>query len=379
MVSTEAGTVTGISPQDVENPLRMQFPMVIPKEIRDLELAGQLPPGDIAYFDVSDPDQRLRFVDRKTWKPVKTRRGIEKRINPDRAPKTFAGIILHTPPRTPENFYGEEIQRLSSLLRRKAPEDDNGLTIEQQLGTLFIVEDRGEDTGIGWRQDTLSIKGKKGLVVDTSHEGSVVITDSHIISFARRQRQYPTISLANGEISGNMVPPFVDEIQRIANAIGLTANTTELEQNWHATKNVIETLTAVKDGNGVTFEGMDNNGRPIVITVSLKGITTITNKEGLLELIEQQKLAQQRAQDKKPTEIEHKPGDTAVREDLVCDACGNHPKDIYERQVGNIRWMLFKKTVCNEAHRDGYPRTFGKRQYIRALEFLPKEMQKPRK
>jgi len=370
MTGTEGAIGT---PQTVEN-LVLNPPMVIPEEIKDIELTGQIPAGEIAYFDIANPN--LRLVDRKTWQPV-MHGGREKGTDPKHLPKTFAAIILHTPPRTPENSYEEEIYRLSNLLKRSSKKDENKVTVQQNLGVLFIVEDLASDMRIGWRQDALAIKGARGLVVNKTHEGSVIVTDSHIISFARRQKQFPTIDMSRGQRSRHMVPPFVNNIQRHAENAGLTANTDELENNWHATKNVPETLSAMRDGNGVEYEGMDDDGHPIIVHTDISGITTVTNEEGLRQLTERQQKNQEPP--KKPPKREHKTGDKVTREDLICDACGNHPQDIYIRKPGNVRWLLIKETVCNEAHRDGIPRSFGKSQYIRPLDFLPKNQQKPQK
>jgi hypothetical protein len=303
MTGTEG--ITG-TPQAVES-LVLAPPMVIPEEIKNLELTGQIPTGEVAYFDITNPN--LRLVDRKTWSPV-LHDGKEKVVDPNHLPKTFAAIILHTPPRTPENSYEEEIHKLSNLLRRSSKKDDNKGTIQQNLGVLFIVEDKGEDTRIGWRQDALAIKGVKGLVVDTSHEGSVIVTDSHIISFARLQKQ-------------------------------------------HHTENGV-----------ITFRGMDDEGHPIHVVTYPSGSSRILTEEELQKLTPQ---------------IEHQPEDKVVREDLTCDACGNHPQDVYISRQGDIRNLLFRETICNNPHRDGIPRRFGDPEYIRYLELLPKEMQKPRK
>lgn len=367
MTGTEGAIGT---PQTVEN-LVLSPPMVIPEEIKNIELTGQIPTGEIAYFDIANPN--LRLVDRRTWQPV-MHGGREKGTDPKHLPKTFAAIILHTPPRTPENSYEKEIYRLSNLLKRSSKKDENKVTVQQNLGVLFIVEDLASDMRIGWRQDALAIKGAKGLVVNKAHEGSVMVTDSHIISFARRQKQFPTIDMSRGRRSGNMVPPFVDSIQRHAANTGLTANTDELEDNWNATKNVPETLSAMRDGNGVVLEGMDDDGHPIIVHTDISGITTVLNEEGLRQLTERQKQTQ------KPPKVEHKAGDKVTREDLVCDACGYHPQDIYKRKPGKTNWLLIKETICNTGkHRDGRERRFGNSQFIKTLERLPKDQQRPRK
>jgi len=357
------------TPQAVEN-LVLSPPMVIPEEIKDIELTGQIPAGEIAYFDIANPN--LRLVDRKTWRPV-MHGGREKGTDPKHLPKKFAAIILHTPPRTPENSYEEEIYRLSSLLKRSSKKDENKVTVQQNLGVLFIVEDLASDMRIGWRQDALAIKGTKGLVVNKAHEGSFMVTDSHIISFARRQKQFPTIDMSKGQRSGNMVPPFVNSIQRHAATAGLTANTDELEDNWHATKNVPETLSAMRDGNGVVLEGMDDDGHPIIVHTDISGITTVTNEEGLRQLTERQKQTQELRK------VEHKPGDI-VETEIPCHECGGHFQEEYYPQADKVNMLLKRDLVCHGAHLDGYPNYYGDRGVkIRILEPLPKNQQKPRK
>lgn len=357
------------TPPNVEG-LILNPPMVIPKEIKNFELTGQIPAGEIAYFDIANP--HLRLVDRNTWRPI-MHGGREKGTDPKHLPKTFAAIILHTPPRTPENSYEEEIYRLSNLLKRSSKKDKHKVTVQQNMGVLFIVEDLAEDIRIGWRQDTFAVKGNKGLVVDKSHEGSVVITDSHIISFARRQSQHPTLDMSRYQQPGNMVPSFIDRIKRHAAKAGLTANTDELENNWHATRNVPETLSAIRDGNGVDFEGMDDDGRPIHVHTDISGVTTVLNEEGLRQLTERQNQTQ------KPPKVEHKPGDI-VETQVPCYECGGHYREEYYPQADKVNMLLKRDLVCHGAHSDGRPNYYGDRGVeIRILERLPKTTKKPRK
>jgi len=356
MTGTEG--IAGMSQAIESLDLRMQTPMVIPKEIKNLELSGQLPKGDIAYIDVSEPDT-IRLVDQETWHPI-TKGGIEKRANFEHAQKRFAAIILHTPSRTPENSYTENIHQVSNLLKIHVSKDGSGATTGQDLGTLFIVEDKGKDTGIGWRQKQLT---QEGLVVNPGHNKSVITTDKYVITCARRRKKRLIVDLGKGVRSRNMVPPFIDSIQRRAEQHGLTADSKALEREWHATKNVRRTLSNIRDGNNVTFEGMDDDGHPIH-SITEKGVTTVYNEEGLRNLTDRQEHT------RKPPKVEHKLGDRVVRNDLVCDACGNHPQDIYIQEPGRVRWLLFKETACYEPHRDNNPRYFGKNQYIKPLGFI---------
>ncbi len=70
------------TPQAVEG-LVLAPPMVIPEEIKNLELTGQIPTGEVAYFDITNPN--LRLVDRKTWQPV-MHGGREKGTDPKHLP-----------------------------------------------------------------------------------------------------------------------------------------------------------------------------------------------------------------------------------------------------------------------------------------------------
>jgi len=365
MTGTEG--IVGTPQTEVSLALRMQIPMVIPKEIKDLELFGQLPKGDIAYIDVSEPDT-IRFVDQETWHPI-TKGGIEKRTNFEHAPKRFAAIIVHTPPRTPENSYTENIHQVSSLLRRHVSKDEAGATTGQDLGTLFIVEDKGEDVRVGWRQRQLA---QEGLVIDPKHNKSIITTDQHIITFARRRKQHPAVNLYQGR-SGYMIGPFTEETRVRAESLGLSADTTKSEHDARATRNPRRVINALRDGEA-ELTGMDEDGHPIIVSTDKSGVTTVLNEEGLRKLTEKQ------AQNLKLPKVEHKAGDKVTREDLTCDTCGNHPQDIYRRKPGKTNWLLIKETICNTGkHRDGRERRFGNSQFIKALERLPRDQQKPRK
>ena len=368
MVSTEG--VTGIQPQAAEN-LALKVPMVIPKEIEELEDAGQLPAGGIVYFDIADPE--LRPVDRTTWRPIMKARK-EKRLNPNRIPKTFAAIILHTPARTPDNSYEDIINKLSTLLMRSMQKDENGVTTGQKLGTLFIVEDRGEDTGIGWRQDKLAIKGKKGLVVDTTHEGSVTVTDSYILSYARRKMQQSVKDLGTSR-AGPMEEPFIQKLTTNAERQGFTIDTTRIRKRFHATKYPPGAIAALKDGNGAIYTTMNADGKQITVDVSEDGITTVyPSQEALKEY-----LREGQAEEKKIIKIEHKEGDI-VETQVPCYECGGHYREEYYPQADKVNMLLKRDLVCHGAHSDGRPNYYGERGVeIRILERLPKTTKKPRK
>lgn len=271
--AVEMGTVP---PEDLV--LRRQVPMVIPREIRELSLAGQLPSGEIAYYDAAEPDT-LRLVDPLTFKPI-MRLGVEKRISIGEARKKFPAVILHVSCRTPENSYEEIIRGFTELLRRTS-EKEEGIITQQNLGVIFIVEEKGEDQRLGWRQEQLK---NTGLVVDRTRGGSVIVAENYIISFARRPMQRGPVDLTKGPRSGNMVGPFIQEIEDLALQQGFTADTSRLRGEASVTGNPPRTIASLRDGSSVTFVGEDLDGRRIVVDRS-RGTEIITPGRGALEEI----------------------------------------------------------------------------------------------
>lgn len=336
--------------------LRPQIPMVIPREIRDLRLTDQLPKGDIAYFDTAEPDT-IRLVDPITWKPV-SKKGAEVRIRLERMNKRFAGIILHTPSRTPESSFDQEIKMLSALIRRTSVKED-GVTTQQNLGALFVVEDRGSDVRIGWRQQQLS---RNGLVVDKRRDESIVTTDAYIISQGRRPRQHGVINLETGERSRYMVGPFIDAIEEAASAQGFTVDTRRLKGEARATKFPPGTIANLRDGGNVVYEGTDDSGKRISLVRSRKGTDTFSPSRGAFSTLAQE--------GKKPT-VEHKPGDI-VPLDIKCRDCGDgYFREEYRREAGRKRWLLIRNVVCHGAHPDGYPKYIERDKYVDFLGVLP--------
>ena len=341
-------------PEAEDLALNLQIPMIIPKEIRDFRLAGQLPPGNIAYIDLREAEV-IRFVDQRTWKPVTVWKN-ETRINlEEKKKKRFAAIILHTPPRTPDDAYDEQIKEFADNLSIKSKE--NGVAIRQKLGTLFIVEDRGADERIGWREAQMT---KHGLVVDKEKgERSVIVTSDYIISQGRRQKKRVPVNLKNGEHSRHMIKPFLKAIRDNAAAQGLDADTTELEKNIMASSNPPGTISDLEIGGNVAFQGTNTEGVSIYHE---------TNRSGEEQSSSGDDFRLSLRPDVKKTSP--KPGDVAVREDLTC-SCGNHPTVKYYSEPGRKRMILYEDTICNNAHPDGYPKIFDRHQYVQALGLLP--------
>lgn len=340
-MGTERLTAT---PQTAEKLiLRVQFPMVIPKEIKTFNLTKQLPPGDIAYFDPRELNT-LRFIDQITWAPI-VKKGVEIRANPREVKHRYAALIIYTPPRNPDDTVDNIIQQLSHLLKITSKKE-NRITIEQNLGVLFIVEQKDKDQRIGWRQNQLT---RSGLVVDKKKGESVVLTDSYIISFARRQKQHPTINLSKGKISRNMIRPFIEAVKRHAGRRGFTANTTELEKEAMITDKPQVTIVNLRDGRNVTYEAEDSNGKKIIIRVSEKGDEFVSaGKETLKEFVEQQKQT-------KRSEVKHRPGDV-IQLSIKCGDCPDgYFQDIYYMQLGKTGRTLRRDRICNGSHADGYP------------------------
>jgi hypothetical protein len=317
--------------------LRPQTPMVIPREIMELRLAGQLPKGEIVYYDASEPDT-LRLVDPQTFKPI-IRHGVEKRISIGQAHKRLAAVILRVPCRTPGNSYEEIIRRFSELLKRTSEREEEIIT-QQNLGAIFIVEEKGEDQRIGWRQEQLK---NAGLVADRTRGGSVIKTEDYIISFARRPAQRSPVDLTKGPKSGSMVGPLIREIENSAARQGFTADTSELKREVKSTGNPPRTIASLRDAASATFVGENLDGKQIVVDRS-RGVETVTpGREHLLEIAG-------RAREKT-----HKPGDI-VETGIKCYDCPDgYFKEQYYSVAGRKRWLLRRLTVCYGSHPDGRP------------------------
>ncbi|MBI4091967.1 MAG: hypothetical protein HY427_02070 [Candidatus Levybacteria bacterium] len=342
--------------------LRLQFPMVIPGEIRGLELAGQLPEGEIAYYDSNEPDT-LRLVDRETFKPV-IKKGVEVRLNLenfDKVPRRFSAVILNVPPRTHENAFDETIRRFSALIKRTSTREE-GIITEQHLGAIFIVEGKGEDQRVGWRKKQLR---KMGFVLVDRREGSVIVRDNYIISFARRPMQRGPIDLTQGERSRYMVGPFIQEIEDSAQRQGFTADASSLIREVRATGNPPRTIASLRDGSGVTFVGEDSDGKRIVVDRRGASEVVTPSIKALEEVAERAKPANGTGRPEM-----HKPGDKVPTE-IKCGECGNHFQEEYYAEPGRKRLLLFRDIVCHGAHSDGYPKYMQRRQYAGYLGQLP--------
>jgi hypothetical protein len=334
--------------------LKGQYPMVIPEALRNLELAHQLPSGDISYFDVAEPDN-FRLVNRETWQGI-LKKGIERRIRKEEAFKhRFAAIILHTPARTSDAPYEKEIKELSRFIRRTS-EKENGITVEQNLGMLFVVEEKGKDQNVGWRQAQLT---RSGLVVEKTHGGSVVVTDLHVISFGRRQKQRPVVDLTRGRISKNIVEPFLAKVEKDADIQGLTADTSKLRESLQATNNIPRALSDLKDANRVTFT--DRGGETLERSEN-KGDVPITQR------------GREIGKDEKSRTKQHMSGDKVVS-DRMCGDCGEHLVDLYYQRRGKVRYLLFRKTVCEGTQHKDSDTQIGPEQYIRPLERIPRNQE----
>jgi len=345
-------TIRDIPPESLD--LKAQHPMVVPGIIKDLELVRHLPLGDIAYFDVAEPDN-FRLVNRETWQGKLTK-GVEKRIlREEKSKHGFAAIILHTPARTEDASHEEEIGKLFRLLARRTPKKENGKTVDQRLAMLFVVEEKGKDRTIGWRQDQLR---RNGLVAEKTRGGSVIITDSHIISFGRREKLSPVINLEEGPSTKHMIPSHLERIHREADARGQTADTSELEKALRMTKKIRRDLDLLKDGGLTTYT--DSGGE--VVERSDKGADVPITQHGR----EIGKGEKDRAKQRVPM-----PGDRVVL-DQRCGDCGENLVDLYYQRPGRVRYLLFRKTVCEGTqHKDGDTQV-GPAHYIRPLEKIPR-------
>ena len=333
--------------------------MAIPKEIRDLRLSGQLPTGNIAYLDTKEPDT-LRLLDQTTWKPVK-KMGVEIRLDPNRIARRFPAVIVHVPSRSPDNSFDEIISRLSKFLKRTSQREDRIVTL-QNLGALFVVEDKGQDLKIGWRQTQLT---RAGLVVDRTQGGSVVVNGDYIISFARRPKQRSPIDLTKGERSQYMVEPFIQEIEAAAERQGFTANTSRLRQAAKATRNPRQTIGDLRYGMDVDYETANNDGKRILVHRSESTETVTPNREALQELTRRQ------VQEKKSSkpQLQHKAGDI-VRLESRCGDCGGEFQKEYYEKPGKVRTLLFSRIIC--PNHPGGPATIESNIYEGYLGFLPK-------
>ena len=350
--------------------LRPQFPMVIPEEIRGFVLFGQLPEGEIAYCDINEPDS-LRLVDRETFKPV-TKKGVEVRLNlgnSDTAHRRFAAVILNVPPRTPENAFYETISRLAGLLKRTSKREE-GIITEQHLGVIFIVEGKGTDQRVGWRQEQLR---RAELVVDRRRGGSVIVNGDRIISFARRPMQRGPIDLTQGERSKHMVGPFLDQIETSADRQGFRVDTSSLREEARRTRYPPGTIANLRDGGNVVFEGEDPDGRRIVVDRTGRSEVVTPSRKVLEEMA-------QRAGPVNGTERPemHRPGDKAPTEIKCADCPDGYFEEQYYSVAGRKRWVLRRLTVCHGSHPDGYPIEM-KDEYVDYLSELPQSMIRSKK
>lgn len=363
-------TAERIVPQLEAFALRLQFPMVIPEEIRHLEVTRQLPEGEIAYHDVNEPDT-LRLVARETFRPV-TKKGIEVRLNLknlDKFPRRFAAVILKVPPRTPENAFDETIRGFSALLKRTSKREE-GIIIEQHLGAIFVVEGRGEDQRVGWRQEQLR---RAELVVERRSGGSVIISGDRIISFARRPMQRGPTDLTQGERSRYMIGPFLDQIETLADEQGFRADTSSLREEARKTRYPPGTIANLRDGGKVVFEGEDSDGKRIVVDRTGGSEVVTPSRKALEEMVERAKPVNGTGRPEM-----HKPGDK-VPTDIECGECGSHFQEEYYGEPGRERMLLFRDIVCHGAHSDGYPKYMQKRQYSGYLGRLPANMTRAKK
>lgn len=335
-----------------------QIPVEFPNGIRTTRLWQQLPPGQIAYLDTRLDPHTVHFLDQEGH-PVMVH-GVEKTEDIRKKEKAKnPAVVIHTPPRTPENSFGEYLDPVVERLTRKTTRDHLKRIIEQSMGVLVIVEDVGDDVRIGWREDQLR---SLGLVVDKERGERIVFQSGNkLVTMGRIVKKRGPVDLRSGEKSRFMVDPMITHTKERLEGNANTVDTSGISREADASDMPPRTFENLRDGNNIKITSPEG----CVLEIDRKGIQTPHHvcenpQEHRFEAI-------------KPVEVPKKqlpmPGQTIISDDLCGKGgCEHHLEEKYYSEYGHTRNLLFKDVLC-PSH--GLKDRENGHKYVRPLEFLP--------
>lgn len=304
--------------------LEGQYPVIIPSEVRKSKLFQQRPHGekgdpksDVVYIDARNPNTAI-VIDANTWGP-KLNRGKPVYLDVSGiVGRTFAAIIYHTPPRTPEKSFTEEIGNVAGLLRRTS-EKENKIITGQHVGVLFIVEDKGKDTIKQWREQFLR---NIGIVVPQEKEHPAILeteTSEFIISQGRLAMQHGPVNLYESR-AGSFVSGTIGALEKEFSSQGIDVDSSQIKAQSKASSVPPETLSRVKGVEGRIFRDRTTGD----ITEVIKGaIFHSESNTGREERESQKIISKQKSRERLPSYPLRKPF-MIEAEGQVCGDCAEH-------------------------------------------------------
>jgi hypothetical protein len=341
-----------LTPFDLLRP--PQEPIVFPNFLRGDRRWQQLPPGDIVYINATKPDElpeRVTMLDQQGH-PIKRHGHNWER--PIEEPSRVPAVVIHTGKRTPEQSYEDVIEEATKKLTRRVHRDTVGGIVEQNLGFVVIVEDKGEDTRVGWRQEQLT---RHGLVKDKEGDEKVVIvTDNNIITLGRIEKKVGTVNIAKSPKAGYHARSASDRIKRMKSA-GLIVDSSELTKDAEASSFPPRTIDNLKDLNGVTITDPLSG---CSFERDLRGLTTFHH---VCENPEEHKIELPKNPEQVKQVLLNTYREGGLRQQIeleeCCGDCGQHLKLEYYPsdwvKPGETIQLLKRRKVCDSKLHRGMP------------------------
>lgn len=365
-----------LTPVDLLRP--PQEPIVFPNILRSDRRWQQLPPGDIVYINAAQPDQLPENVTMLDQQGHPIQRHGHNWERPIFEPSRVPAVVIHTGTRTPDKSYEDVIEEATKKLTRRVHRDKLRGIVEQNLGFVVVVEDKGDDTHVGWRQEQLT---RHGLVKDKEGDEKVVIvTDNNVITLGRIEKKVGAVSITKSPRAGFYAKDANARIDRIE-ASGLQVNRSALNRDAESSTFPPRTIENLRDLNGVTITD------PLTgcsVERDLKGLTTFHHvcenpDEHRIEL------------PKNPEQVKqlllktYKEGGLRKQIELeeCCGDCGRHLKVEYypstwPKPTETIE-LLKRRKVCDSKLHRGMPGsiTIGKPETIGRLAWRKNDNSNP--
>lgn len=231
-----------LTPSDLLRP--PQEPIVFPNILRTDRRWQQLPPGEIVYIDANKPDTLPTTITMLNQQGHPVKEHGHNRERPFSEPQRVPAVVIHTGPRTPEQAYDLVIEEATEKLTRRTLRDNLKRIKEQHLGFVVIVEDKGKDTTIGWRQAQLT---KHGLVKDKDGDEKVVIeTENSIVTLGRIEKLKGPVDLSKSQRAANANARITYMRGR-----GIGVDATRLNRDAEASHFPPRTIENLDDLNGI--------------------------------------------------------------------------------------------------------------------------------
>lgn len=353
--------------------LSPQIPIVIPGEIRSSQLMNQRPDGSVLYVDYRNPDIAT-VINPKTWRPEMTQKKPSNRKEPKQlvlskiSGRRIAAIIYHTPPRTPDNAFEEDLANAGTILRQShemLTDEKRNPYPHHHLGALFIVEDKadGGDMIKDWRKKSINNIGltmsideftnnDEGVVEVAKKPLPIVETGNFFITQARVPKKHLDVDL-NRSRAGNYIKSMIEQTEAAQDRLGVAADSSRLKQEIRNSSVPPATIGRVIDSGNITLSNRSTGS----ITEVTKSGDIFKSRAGTDDYAEPGQEELRKPKKENPfVELLKDP----------CSECGGH-FHVAESDRWKFKGHIYKKetVICNGSHGDGYPKSRGKPRIVK--------------